>query len=102
MSKANKIDLTLLKKLVGELENSLTTADGIRSAEGDITEFVVELAKAAGLAAGVMQEAGMLIGDIQSQVMAVQSPSPTKSDFLEKLLGGLKGGGGPLGGGNTN
>jgi hypothetical protein len=101
MSKPNKVDLTLLKKLVGELEASLTTADGIKTAEGDITEYIVELSKAAGLTAGVMQEAGMLIGDIQNQVMQVQNPTPSKSDFLEKLLGGIKGGG-PLGGGNTN
>jgi hypothetical protein len=100
-TKTNKVDLTLLKKLVGELESSLTTADGIKTAEGDVTEYIVELSKAAGLTAGVMQEAGMLIGDIQSQVMQVQSPGPAKSDFLEKLLGGIKGGG-LTGGGNTN
>lgn len=92
---ANKIDLTLLKKLVGELESSLGTADGIKAVEGDITEYIVEMAKAAGLCAGVMQEAAMLVADVQSNVMAVQSPSPNKSsDIFEKLLGSLKGPGG--------
>ena len=104
MVKVNKIDLLLLKKLVGELETSLTIVDSILAEEGDITEYIVELSKAAGLAAGVMSEAGMLIGDIQSHVMAVQNPAPTKSDFFEKLLSGFKvtGGGGTTGGGNTN
>lgn len=93
MAKANKVDLTLLKKFVGELEASLATADGIKAAEGDVAEYIVELSKAAGLCAGIMQESGMLIADVQSQVMAVQSPSPSagKPDILEKLLGSLKG-----------
>lgn len=100
MPKVNKIDLTLLKKFVGELEASLTTADGIKTAEGDITEYIVELSKAAGLCAGIMQEAGMLVADVQQHVMAVQSPAPAaKGDIFEKLLGSLKG---PGNGGNSN
>ena len=52
--------------------------------------------KATGLAAGIMMEAGLLMGDIQHLISGVTTPSGTKSDFLEKLLGGLKGPG------NTN
>jgi len=100
MPKVNKVDLTLLKKFVGELENSLSTADGIKTSEGDISEYIVELSKAAGLCAGIMQEAAMLVADVQAQVMAVQSPAPAaKADIFEKLLGSLKG---PGNGGNSN
>jgi len=96
---SNKIDLTLLKKLLGELENHLNTAGGIQDAEGDIHEYIIEMSRAAGLAAGVMSEAGMIIGDIHHSVKALSVGSPSKTDFLEKLLGGLSG---LKGGGSTN
>jgi hypothetical protein len=91
---AKKVDLTLVKKLIGELEASLEAADGIKTAKGDVTDYIVELSKSAGLAAGVMQEASMLVMDVQAQAMAVQNPAPPKTDVLEKLLGPLKGGSG--------
>ena len=95
MTKEKAIDLTLLKKLVGELEVSIQAAEGIKtSIELDKTEYIVEMSKAAGLCAGVMQEAGMLISDLQSATIAVQSGgTPAKTDFLDKILGPLKGGG---------
>jgi hypothetical protein len=88
-----KVDLTLLKKLVGELETHLQTAGGIQDSGGDIHEYIVEMSRAAGLAAGVMSEAGMLIGDIHSMIKALSSPQPKNLDFLEKILGGIKGSG---------
>ena len=91
---SKKIDLKLIKKLLGELEVSLESADGIKTAKGDVTDYIVELSKSAGLAAGIMQEASMLVMDVQSQALAVQSPAPPKTDVLEKLLGPLKGGNG--------
>lgn len=101
MSKTGKIDLTLLKKFVAELENSLVVADGIRVAEGDQQDYLVELAKASGLSFSLSQEATMLVGDIQKQMMHIQNPAG-KSDILEKLFGSVPGsdptGGGPLGG----
>lgn len=85
----NKVDLTLLKRLVEELESTLAKAEE-QNASGDKTAFIVEGNKATGLAAGVMMEAGMLMGDIQSLLQG--NPSSTvKSDFLDKLLGPLKG-----------
>lgn len=106
MSKESKVDLTLLKKFVGELESGLQVADGIRTSEGDMAEYLVELAKANGIAAAVMQEAAMLVGDIQNQMMKIQNPTSSKNDFIEKLLGSAKGGGplggGPFGGGSAN
>jgi hypothetical protein len=100
MVKGNKVDLTLLKKLVGELESHLNTAGGIQEAEGDIHEYIIEMSRAAGVAAGVMAEAGLVIGDIHHSVRALSvTPGKSDKDFLEKLLGGLTGLKGP---GNTN
>lgn len=96
MTKETKgIDLKLLKKLVGELEASLQVAESIKtSVDVDTAEYIVEMSKAAGLCAGVMSEAGMLIGDLQQATVAVQNVSGApKSDFLDKILGPLKGGG---------
>jgi hypothetical protein len=88
-----KVDLTLLKRLVSELETSVSTMDTL----GDKTfskengvELAVEASKAAGVAAGVMQEAGMLILDIQNLVQGSQM-SKSKSDLMEKIMGTLKG-----------
>jgi len=87
----SKIDLTLLKRMVAELEASLGVADGIKTdVTGDKVEWIVELNKATGLAAGVMTEAAMLMGDLQHLVQGGPS-SLNKQDFLDKLLGGLKG-----------
>ena len=97
MAKSAKVDLKLLKRLVGELEASLATAEGIKqdteAAEGDLEEYIVEMSKCAGLAAGVMAESTCLVGDIQAAIGHAQSP-PKGSDPLSKLLAGLKGGGG--------
>lgn len=95
MSK-NKVDLTTLKRLVAELDATLSAAEGIKTdIPADKVEFIVEANKATGLAAGVMMEAALLMGDIQALIQGAGSPA-TKADFLEKLLGGLKGPG------NTN
>lgn len=98
-SKLDKVDLGLLKKLVGELESSLQTADSLKNAATDSNknDYVVEMAKASGLAVGVMTEASMLVMDIQSVMQSVQGMAAGKSstsDILEKILGPLKGGGG--------
>lgn len=87
----SKIDLTLLKRLVAELETSLSTAEGIKTdVNADKIEWQVELNKATGIAAGVMTEAGLLMGDIQATLQGGAS-AMSKQDFLEKILGGLKG-----------
>lgn len=94
MSK-NKVDLDQLKRLVAELESTLSAAESIATdVKADRVEFVVEMNKATGLAAGIMMEAGMLMGDIQHLIQGAGSPA--KSDLLEKLIGTLKGPG------NTN
>lgn len=88
----NKVDLTIVKRLLAELESTLATAEGINTdVNADKVEYVVEMNKATGLAAGVMTEAGLLMGDIQNLIQGAGSSSSTKADFLEKLLSGLKG-----------
>jgi len=97
MPKVAKVDLTLLKKLVGELESSLGTAEGIKADKqdtSDLHDYVIEMSKCAGLAAGIMTEATMLIGDIGAVVRQSQGPSPSDKDPLSKILGAIKGNGG--------
>lgn len=85
------IDLTLLKRLVGELEAHVNTMKSIKTdVPPNHTELIVEGSKAAGLAAGVMQEAGALMVDIHVFVEG-STASPGKSELLEKILGSLKG-----------
>jgi hypothetical protein len=101
MGKVAKIDLDILKRLVAELESSLSTAEGIKtdssSKEANV-EYIVEMQKASGLAAGIMTEARFLVGDI---VVAVRGgPAPSEKEGLAKILGVLKGSGGGLPGSN--
>ena len=92
-----KVDLTVLKRLLAELESTLDTAEAITTdVSSDKVEYIVEMNKATGLAAGLMTEAGLLMGDLQHLISGVGTQGASKSDFLEKLLGGLKGPG------NTN
>jgi hypothetical protein len=98
MPKNAKVDLTLIKRLIGELESTLATAESIKTDSKDMVEYIVEMQKAAGLASGVMTEAGLLIGDIVSVAHGTAGP---EKDGLSKLLGSvLKGGGGGLPGTN--
>lgn len=95
MSK-NKIDLSLLKRLVSELDSLIASAEGMSTdIKADKNEWVLELSKATGVAASVMTEAGLLIGDIQQEIVGVP-PAEGKQDVLAKILGGIKGTG------NTN
>ena len=94
-----KVNLTLLKHLVSELESSLLGAEELKKNKESKHLYVTELSKASGLAAGILTEAGMLIGDIQYLSTGVSGLAPTKGTNaalspLEKLLGGLKGSGG--------
>lgn len=87
---SNKIDLSLLKKLVSELENNLTQTPPTK----DIQEYVIHLAKCSGLSAMISQEAIMIVGDINH--LATHSTSEPNIDktlsTFEKLFG-VKGNG---------
>ena len=90
-----KVNLSMIKKLVAELESGLEAAEGLKTKEGaSIGDCVVEMSKAAGLAAGIMQEGTFLVNDIQAVVRVVQQPPAPKNDFLDKILSGIKGGSG--------
>jgi hypothetical protein len=91
------VDLAIIKRLLAELESTLATADAITTdVNTDKVEYIVEMNKATGLAAGVMTEAALLMSDLQHLIQGVGSPNTSKSDFLDKILSGLKGPG------NTN
>jgi hypothetical protein len=87
------INLDLIRKLVDELENSLTKANEIMEVRGDVQDYIVECSKATGLAAGVMQESTFLISDIQLMLRTnTQSGLQLKKgsiESLEDILGGL-------------
>lgn len=88
---SDKVNLDLLKKLILELESSLTSAYSIKEdAKSDKNEFVVEMFKAVGLTAGIMTEAGLLIGDIQVLTSASTVSPSNKKDFLDKIIAGFK------------
>jgi hypothetical protein len=111
------LDLSLMKKLIAELETTMTEADKLRSLVETVkheintdikTNCIIELNKALGLTAGILTEAGMLMGDLQHQMHGVPSGSggpggSDKEDFMKKILGGLGGQGsaGGLGGSGT-
>lgn len=85
-----KVDLTLLKRLVAELEGSLNTVDAIQTdVNTDTNEFVVEASKAVGLAAGVMQEAAEIMVRIHAVIDGTQA-TKGKGDLLDKILGPFK------------
>jgi hypothetical protein len=93
MSKAPKVDLTLVKKLIAELEESLAVAENLyQDSPSKNNDYVVEMSKASGLATGAAIEASMLALDVQAAIKMGASSAP-KEDGLKSLLASLKGGG---------
>jgi hypothetical protein len=66
--KMMKVDLTLVKRLVAELELVLTGLDELKANPDNNVEFIVQASKASGLATGIMQEAALLTMDIQALI----------------------------------
>lgn len=84
-----KINLSLLKQLVSELETALTLAENIRKdPDRPPTDYVIEMSKAVGLVMGVNLESSMLVGDFQTVMQNVTGAS--KQDNLKNLLSYLK------------
>jgi hypothetical protein len=106
MAKKDKVNLDLLKKLVAELENTLTVAQ--EHPETDVQGYVAELAKASGLASVVSQEAYLVVKDVYTVIKRCTSGAPPEDmdgllSELEKVYSGAKGGshgGGGFGGAN--
>ena len=78
-----KINLSILKRLVEELEISIANAEKKSEAtQNNAIEFTIEMFKAAGLCAGINKEASMLIADISYLVQANQ----TQDLLLGKII----------------
>lgn len=85
-----EVDLTLLKRLVAELDAQITTVKALRAnSKPDKVELNVEGSKAIGLASGIMQEAALLVMDIQ-YLASGQAPQ-NKNELLDKIMQGLGG-----------
>jgi hypothetical protein len=88
-----QISLSLLKRLVSELETTLDLTDSIREARGDVQQYIIESHKAAGLAAGIMKEGSMLVADIHMLIRHNTETGATteKPESIHDILGGLLG-----------
>lgn len=82
--KENRVNISLLKDTIMELEKSLENA---YSLENDPNKYFIELSKCVGLCTGASQEAAALISDIVNVLKASQTP---KEDSLTGLLSGIK------------
>jgi hypothetical protein len=103
-----KLNLTLLKKLVGELELAAQVAEKTREGkkphedEAAYNDFVVEMGKVSGLCSSVAVEASALVKDCAKILQYALVPDRNPNDFaLSDLLGGYMpsgdNGGGKLG-----
>ena len=94
------IDLTLLKKLLGELETQLSDAEQIPTLTGtDEHNYFAALAKASGLCSGVIQEATGLIADCYRAMQLANGAKASSSEesvmsLVSKALGKSGGSGG--------
>lgn len=79
----SQIDLSILKKLVTALEEQIAVSEKSKSGSAD---YITELSKASGIALGIVQEATLLAGDLQTLSRKASAPAP---DFLDKILGKL-------------
>jgi len=97
-----KVSLVLLKKLVDSLESTLDGANAIAETKTDdnVSDYVVEMSKGTGIAAGIVAEASLLVADIRQAIKLNTSPSGQKDDGLSSLLEALKGPGSGLPGAN--
>lgn len=90
-----KVDLTLLKQLIAELETSVATSDVIPH-DTNHNDYIVEMAKASGLAMGIATEAYLLAGDMQTLLRtSANAAAGDKAPGFKGILQMLKGGGGP-------
>jgi len=92
-----KVSLVLLNKLVASLEETLERANVMARDKTDdnIYDYVVEMSKGTGIAAGIVSEASLLVADIRQAIKINTSPSDLKDDGLTLLLDALKGPGLP-------
>lgn len=82
---SRKVDLSLLNRLVSELNAQVSLADKIDGATNHHDQ-VVELSKAIGIVSAISSEAMLLVGDI-----AAQAKQPNQTSVSEDLFGSLFG-----------
>jgi len=94
MSDKAKINLSLLKKLVSELEKSVELLEGIPiDKEEGLVNYITEVARASGLAGIVVQEAKMLVKDMYTLIQLASGPTPpSESDVIAELDKMFRGG----------
>jgi hypothetical protein len=87
-----KLDLTVLKTFVAEVEKAAEAAHNKYDEKSDSiqTEYLVELAKMAGLLVSVVQEANLLVGDVQRTIKNSSSPKPSQAE-IQKMMSKLYG-----------
>lgn len=79
MSTKHKIDLSLLNRLVAELNTSLKASETIPASEGNL-ETIMELSRAAGILGILVQEGSLLIKDVYALVQNQQAMAAGLSD----------------------
>ena len=84
MNSLSKINLTLLKKMVDELNDYIDQSDQLRNQieqNPDVAhKFILEMQKATGLVAGIIQESTFLMKDISTHVVSVQNSKLSSDD----------------------
>lgn len=97
MSKATlptQIDLTLLKRLVAELDQAVQKAESQKTAATDKNDVIVAFSFAAGLTTSIVSEAALLMQDLQHfTVNTGAGKGESVADIFKSLAGGLKGSG---------
>jgi hypothetical protein len=84
-----RVDLTLLKRLVRELEASIFQAEKLHTEKsGDPNDYTVEIFRAMGLISGVIAEGTLLIGDLRAAFSQAGLPNVNNEDLISKLFGG--------------
>ena len=79
------VDLTLIKRLVGELESSLNVADQ-HLKSNNRNDYIVDMAKSTGMAYAIMSEAYLLIADINKDSLGQFVQASGKDDAMSMLL----------------
>lgn len=93
MKKLPKINLSILKDLVNELEK---LSDGLSeidiSSQESYRQIIIELSKTAGIAVTLAQESSYIVKDLSTLIEGIQAPPTLHADhskfFIKKPIKG--------------